>query len=364
MTSVLVEGRSLRLPGHEITWAGHCPWTSGPCFGTEDGEILVCRASTGDALDVLPYHFSNEAVNGVAFWRDFVGISTRSDVVVARRGQTEPVIKAQEGAHGILALHSGLFFAPMGISGVLRIEPGASPGRRLAIERPSHGQINFYKLVALDDQGPGDLMACASRNDGLLSIRAVGDAALDIRGWASRHADFIDVCSIASDDAPRAVAGLCLDGSLVLLRDLLAEEEPRTIRLAGISGTPYSILSAGGNLLVLTSQMLISVPDLLPWFLGGGHSDGEPNYRFTSVQAVDAFLISPSQVAIVLDDEVRLLDFPVASHASESRASNGRGADQRLQNEPLLHTWWTEAGQRAEQIQQAWDKPTLVMQIA
>lgn len=368
MTAILDEGRSLRFPGHEITWAGHCPWTGGLCFGTEEGEVLVGRPSIGDSLDMLPIKVSDEAVNGIAFWKDLVGVSTRSDVVVARRGITEeewlPVVQAREGAHGILAVPSGRFFAPMGISGILRIEPGASPQRRLAMERPSQGQIDFYKLVSLDDGEPGDLMACASRNDGLLSIRASGDASLDIRGWASIDADFVDVCSIASGDTPRAVAGLCLNGSLILVRDLLAEEAPRTIRLGGISGTPYSILRAGDSLLVLTSRMLVAVPDLLRWFHNGGPSDDEPNYQFTPVRAVDAYLTTPSQVALVLDDEVRFLDFPVASNSSVVRTANGRSGDERLPNGGPFFSGWTEARPCAEQIQQAWDRPSLVMQSA
>ena len=45
MIPPLVEGRSLRFPDQEITWAGECPWTGGFCFGTESGDLLICGST-------------------------------------------------------------------------------------------------------------------------------------------------------------------------------------------------------------------------------------------------------------------------------------------------------------------------------
>ncbi len=127
MIAPLVEGRSIRLQGDEITWAGECPWNGGFCFGTESGELLICDEHY-DRLDVHQHKVSEEAINGVAFRKGIVGVSTRSQVIVARRispdDSISEVVKADRGgAHGIVATPGGRFFAPMGVAGLLVVDP-------------------------------------------------------------------------------------------------------------------------------------------------------------------------------------------------------------------------------------------------
>src|SRR5260370_21165284 len=92
-----------KFPNEEITWAGEDPWTGGFCVGTESGKILFPSASQHSA-DV---RLAAEAVNGVAFWKESVGVSTRSQVHIYRsdhtRGGVQLVARIRAGAFGIVA---------------------------------------------------------------------------------------------------------------------------------------------------------------------------------------------------------------------------------------------------------------------
>jgi hypothetical protein len=331
MISPLVKGQSLRFPAQEITWAGECPWTGGFCFGTEGGDLLICRKDGPDELDRPPIKFSEEAVNDVAFWRDYVGVSTRSELTVARRSSSDDdlitLITIPGGAHGILATPGGHFFAPMGASGLLRVDPGrigSSDG--VSIDEPSQAVINFYKLIYLGDSSRGEVLACAARTSGLLVIGSDRDKPLEITGMVSENVDFVDVCSVSTPRWPHAAVGLGLDRSLIFVRDLLAEETPQTLRLGGLRGTPYSILSADGRLFVLTSKELVAFPDLLDWYLQGESSDRPFRYRHTPIQAVDAYLAYGKHLMVVMDEEVRFFEIPRLGQPIGDRThENGHG---------------------------------------
>jgi hypothetical protein len=326
----LIQGGSLRFPDHGITWAGECPWTGGFCFGTENGELLICRNVGVDQLGVDPIKVSEEAVNGVAFWRDYVGVSTRSELIVGRRGPAEEdlrtIIRAAGGAHGILATPEGRFFAPMGVAGLLRIDLDQLPRGGVNIEVPNQTIINFYKLTSLGDASRQDLLACAARTSGLLTIQTAGDGEPPIVGLVSPSIDFIDVCSVSSARWPQAIVGLSLDRSLIFVRDLLAEETPQTLRLGQLRGTPYSILSADDRLFVLTSKELVAFHDLVPWYRDGEARDRPFRYRYTPIQAVDAYIAYGKRLMVVMDEEVRFFDIPrLAEPVDEDIRGNGQG---------------------------------------
>ncbi|MGP0069249.1 MAG: hypothetical protein ACLQGP_37320 [Isosphaeraceae bacterium] len=356
MIPPLVKGPSLRFPDQEITWAGECLWTGGYCFGTESGELLICRNDGRDELDVLPIKVSEEAVNDVAFWRDYVGVSTRSELTVARRSSLDddliPLLTTPDGAHGILATPGGRFFAPMGALGLLRVDPERIGGDdRITIDEPSQDIISFYKLIYLGGSSQDEVLACAARTSGLLLIESNGDKPLEIKGIVSKTVDFIDVCSVSSPRWPHAVVGLSLDRSLIFVRDLLSDETPQTLRLGELRGTPYSILSAAGRLFVLTSKELVAFPDLLNWYLRGESLDRPFRYRYIPIQAVDAYLAYGKHLIVVMDDEVRFFEIPgLAQPTGDHAHENGHGD----------LAGWREAEQLPNTIQPIWDNLSLV----
>jgi hypothetical protein len=346
----LVEGRSIRFSEQEITWAGECPWTGGFCFGTESGELLVYRDEGESALDVLPITVSEEAINGVAFWHDRVGVSTRAELSVARRSPSDDdlvrLVTAPGGAHGILATPGGRFFAPTGAAGLLRIDLARPPREWVMIDRPDQAALNFYKIIALEGYSSQDLLASAARTSGLLLIRSDRDKPSAIMGLVSQDVDFIDVCSISSSNWPHAVVGLSLDRTLIFVRDLLAEETPQTLRLGALRGAPYSILSADGHLFVLTSKELVVFPDLLSWYLSGEPSDRPIRYRYTPIQAVDAYIAYRKHLMVVMDDEVKLFEIPRLVQPFDNNTHENGYEDL---------PGWSEGEQLPNTVQPTWD---------
>ena len=107
MNSARVEGQIHRFPGEEITWAGDCPCTGTLCFGTESGKVLIDMPTPSSSTEFLEYQVSGEAINGVAFWKRYMGVSTRSDVSVhflrMPLNGIDPLESETTGAHDILA---------------------------------------------------------------------------------------------------------------------------------------------------------------------------------------------------------------------------------------------------------------------
>ena len=147
------------------------------------------------------------------------------------------------------------FHCAMGTEGLYRLDMRASGGPRAWNERASGATLYYYSATYLGSVGRTDLVACSGRTDGLIRFQ------LDTIGPENRistlsapAADVIDVCSLESTDWPFAVAALRLDRSVILVRDLRSEIEPDTVKLEGISGTPYAIRCARSSLHTLRTN--------------------------------------------------------------------------------------------------------------
>jgi hypothetical protein len=198
----------------------------------------------------------------------------------------------------------------MGAAGLLRIDLEQVPSGRGTIDAPEQSVFYFYKLIYLGESSNKEILACAGRTSGLMRIGSGEDDPLDLVGLVSQNIDLIDVCSIPSSEWPFAVVGLSYDRSLIFVRDLLANEAPQTLRLGEMRGTPYSILSNEGHLFVLTSEEMMAFPNLLSDYLQGDSLDRPFRYRYTPIQAVDAYIALGEHLIIILDDEVRLYEIP------------------------------------------------------
>jgi hypothetical protein len=311
-----LNGRLFQIREEEITWAGECPWTGGFCFGTVDGGIFYYKEAAGRG-DVEPHQLAvaEEAINGVAFWKDFVGVSTRSEVSLYRLRSSgedvELVTGVPRGAHGILSTPGGQFLAPLGVDGMLCIDAERAPQFKPWIDHARQSQLYYYHLIYLGDSADHQILACAARTEGLLRIPFDKDKPGDrIIGFTSSDIDLIDVCALSSPEAPFAVAGLSLDRSLIFVRNILEDAEPRRLRFEEIRGTPYGILRADGHLFVLTSEELVVLPGLAARFLNGEPMDHQVHGRRTPIQAVDAYLVREKYLMIVLDDGVSILEIP------------------------------------------------------
>ncbi len=354
MSSLVVESKSLPFPDEEITWAGECPWTGSLCFGTENGELLVGRQiGEGDLKILPPIMVGKDAINDVAFWKDFVGISTPSEVVFARKspsgdGIDPVVIRTPDGAHGILATPEGHFFAPMGTAGLLRMDVDKIPVGGVTIDKPDRAAPYFYRLIYLGKAAEQEILACAARTSGLLIIRSDADH-MDVVELVSQDVDFVDVCSMDSLEWPHAVVGLSWDGTLIFIRDL-SQAQPQALRLEELHGTPSSILSADGHLFVLTSKRIVALPNLLTRYLQGDRLDHSFRCRFTPIQAVDAYVAYGKHLLVVMDKEVRSFEIArLVQLAVETSIGNG----------PLDLREWGESEQKLSFVQPSWESLTL-----
>ena len=76
----------------------------------------------------------------------------------------------------------------------------------------------------------------------------------------SAYVDVIDICRLRSDIYPFAAVSLAIDNSLHFSNDLFHKGVQRTFAFQEISGTPYRLLSANGDIYILTNTMLYILP--------------------------------------------------------------------------------------------------------
>ena len=314
MSVSLAVDRRIRIPNEEIMWAGDCPWTGGYCFGTESGRLLFCKKSP-EGLDVeFSASLAGESINGVAFFNEYVGVSTPSEVIVRRRvseSQFETIADGSGGAHGILATPTGLFIAPMGLEGLLIINVRESGALHVWNDRARGASLNFYSATYLGNDGGQEVLAFAGRTDGLIKLQ------FDVAGVHSRtttltapDADVVDVCALGSDRWPFAVAAFRRDRSVVLVRDVLNDNRPDTLQIDGILGTPYAIRSAQGHLFVLTSEQVTVFPNLARSYLEREQFDALLHSRLRHVHAVDMFISMEKELLILTHQEIEFDDIP------------------------------------------------------
>jgi hypothetical protein len=312
MRSGLAETRQIRIPNEAITWAGNCPWTGGYCVGTESGRVL-CYRDDGDELSLeLEEVIAEDAINGVAFHKEFVGVSTRSEVLAYRRGadgRFQLIVFGPDGAHGILATPGGHFLAPMGTEGFFCVDASGTAKPRAWIESISGVPLNLYSLTHLGRSAGKEVLASACRIDGLSRIEF--DAAREhseINRLTAPDLDVVDVRSLGSTRWPFAVAALCVDRKVILVRNIIADDQPQVLRIDGIGGTPYAIRCGIGHLLILTSEHVAVFPDLADWFLESEWLEPPPKYRQRRTHADDMFIARDNELLLATDERLDIED--------------------------------------------------------
>ena len=306
MNDRIISGIGHRIPGEEITWAGRCPSTGELCFGTASGRLFLVPADTLPAPDKVDGpKVTDEPINAVAFSGELIGISSRSEVSIARRrpdgglDRHEPFFDG--GAHGIVPTSSGGFIASLGSDGLLLItsEAGKIEARVGAIEGMTP---DFYRLTPLGQIRDNEVFACAARESGLLTITVQGGLVMSITGHQFDGIDLVDVCPLRSPAAPFGVVALNLDGNLLMTKNVL-EGEPLILAFDELHGPAYSVLSAQGHVFVLTSTELVIFPDLVADFLAGRAMDRILTASAMPVHADEAFLLDEDAVLVTEDDK-------------------------------------------------------------
>lgn len=319
----------IHLPGEEISWVGACPWTGDLCVGTGSGKFMLLREGPGGFQPVDAWQFATEPINGVAFWGEWVGVSTRAEVVVARwNAGTGEVDRIEEphfdgGAHGIEAVASRGFLAPLGGGDLLEI--GFEASRIILsmghIDAPG---LNLYKVARLGASEGGEVFACAARRGGLLSIPHAGKVQPRFVSRQFPGLDLIDVCSLSPGRRPLAVAALAADLTLLLGHDIEGEgaSDFRAFRLEQMTGKGSALMCVGGQLFVLTSREFLALPDLATQFLAGEPLNRPTHYFGMSIRPSDAYLLSDLAIGLLVGDDVHI--YPINRLLGEvARRSSG-----------------------------------------
>src|SRR5262249_35159603 len=135
-------------------------------------------------------------------------------------------------------------------------------------------------------------------------------------------------CALAHPDWPLAAAALGVDGSVYLMKDVLADAGPLALKFEGMQGNAYRIFSAEGTLFVLTSKFLYSLPGLVGRFLReDAMPGGSTAVRAVSIEAVDAYMAYSRWLLILMPGLVLSVDIQtLLGEASVFPLANGPGS--------------------------------------
>jgi hypothetical protein len=321
-----------RFRDFDVSWAGRGRNSGEFCFGSEDGKVLFTDEHLNDAkvLKESPLQ-SVEAINGLAFLHDRIGLSTRCEVVfVSQPGVNGNGFRSvfPAGAHGIIATASGYFVAPLGRSGLLIAKPSSGNDQPLTISRVSHKPINFYKVVHIP-YGGGEVLAIAARLDGVAAMPFSSDGTGLFSSFTYPGLDVVDVCSLGQNLAAPAIAAVSRDCTLILSKDALYDPHPTTIKFDEFKGTAYRVLYHDGNLLLLTSRAVYLLAGLGRRFLNGEPVGLTPTpTKAIILEAVDANIGDQQTLLVVVPDGVIpiALDLPIGGAPSAELANEAHQA--------------------------------------
>lgn len=303
-----ITGHVLKLSDdRSISWIGKCPWTQGVCIGTDTGEVLfpdpISAAETqGNMAGVFA---AIEAVNGVAFSGDFIGVSTIGEIAIGERSEFGHKTRHtfDRGAHGIIAAAHGGFFACLGDDGVLFIDPNKNQTTPLQI---SSFPTYFYKIASIHVNDRYETFIAAMGDHGLLNF-SHGPAGFDnkCRIFQGNKIDFIDVCSIANSNYPFAFAALGNAGKLILCKDIKTQNASH-FDFGFTHHTAYEMRYAQGALFLLFDDRMVIIRDLVQRFLNDVDLDKPHDIIEIPVDASDIFVVDDSLWLLVGDDACEL----------------------------------------------------------
>jgi hypothetical protein len=319
MSRLLENGGNINVPclhiplpeGFDVCWAGPSPLGTGLCFGSTDGWLLFADEEGRPLGDPAKASVSREAINGVVRAGSWVVVSTRGDVnfwtLPGTEGGHDEVAVLPCGAHGIGTTARGDVIAPLGRNGIMFVEPPFTP--ETSITALGEEGLNVYRVVSLLSPSGTEVLACAARTGGVAAGPFSGSQTTTMRTATFNGLDVIDICPLVSGERSLAVAALSRDGSIILFRDVLADDRPVTVKFRKVQGTAYRLLSHSGELYVLTSKGLYVLGKLAARFLAGELSAGVVTRILPlPMDAVDMDNACDRWLLVVMPDEVRRFD--------------------------------------------------------
>ena len=327
------------LKDFAVSWVGPHPLQPGFCFGSEDGRLLLTNLHAKVTSGPFKASASGEAINGVAFSGEWLAVSTRADVTMRCFPRVAGVkaVVLPYGAHGVVAVQSGYFAAPMGHTGVMMLKAGSGPGDDVGVLSPVNNGMDFYQVIAMRGRGKKDLLVCATRQQGIgLTELRWGNPTYNMRIAAFEGIDVVDVCAVPSKSGSPAIAAVGLDGSLILVRDALRDPAPTNIKFKTIKGTAYRVLCRGEDLVVLTSRGLYVLEKLAHRLASGTQAENFTTQIFAvPMEAVDANIVRDRWLLVITSDEVFVGDLDLIRHARPKDSEISQTVNQARQTHDL-----------------------------
>jgi hypothetical protein len=341
----------IRLDGFSPSWIGSHPFQPGFAVGSESGKAAFTDESGAETIARYALSDSNESINGIAGFGDYLAASTRHDVAIFAfsRGPNGHVHSAiiPRGSHGIIAsTESAQFLAPIGHDGLLVVTPTPAAISQHRINTFPGTLANFYRLCELpaSENRLHFIAACRSAGVGILDISKVsGETGLVVGQFP---ADIVDVAYLGTPDYPHAIAATGLRGELLLCRDIVRHEPPIALHYEGLVGRVYRICSGHGHLFLITGRAV---------YVLGGLANRLVQHEFDCktqtpimtipMRAVDATIVNNKWLLAVMADEIHRYDLAeiderIASFENED--TNWKFTEQAIQ------TWTTrEVGETA-----------------
>jgi hypothetical protein len=328
--STLVRFLHIPLPeGFEVCWAGPSPLGAGLCFGSTDGRVLFAGEDGCPQRPPGKGSESREAINGVVCAGTWVVVSSRGDVnfwpLPGTEGGDSEGCVLPYGAHGIGTTARGQVIAPLGRNGIMIVEPPFTP--ETSITALGEEGLYVYRVISLLSPSGTEVLACAARKGGVAAGAFSVSHTMTMRTATFSGLDVIDICPLDLGARSLAAAALGRDGSIILFRDVLADDKPVTVKFRKVQGTAYRLLSHGGELYVLTSKGLYVLGKLASRFLARALSaDVVTQILTVPMDAFDANLVPERWLLVVLPHEVRRFD-ATWIHANVPEGTLGQEAE-------------------------------------
>jgi hypothetical protein len=267
--------QALHMPDFGLSWAGENPFGEGFCLGSEAGNLVLTDTQGRPRSLLGRASASGEAISGVAFSQNHFAVTTRKDINIIgplrlERGHVPSVVFIPAGAPDVVAAPSGYFVIPLGRGGVAFLKPGQRAQEPVAVSNAPDSRLNFCRVVALPVEKENDLIVCAGRRGGLgFCDFQKGARGHVLHAVSFDELDIVDVCSMGTREHPLAIAAVSRDGSLVFFHDIRIGKNPFILKFNGVKGTVYRVLSARGDIYLLTSNGLFGLFQLADRFLCG-----------------------------------------------------------------------------------------------
>lgn len=335
----------IRIEGFEPSWAGPHPLEEGFCIGSEDGRVAFTDVNGNFTGDPFLLAKSGEAISGVAGTTEWLAAGTRREVAILfpdKDGDGGATLKTiDQGVHGVLAPSEHLLVAALGHGGLMMVTPIADGESRIDTYS-FEGYVNVYQVQELPGNRTPNAFVAACRSNGVgLMFYSADEHKIEWETWQCEGIDVVDVAPVGTPAFPNAVAAAGISGEIILFRDIVNHDRPILLKYDEFQGRTYRVMSADGDLFILTSKAMYVIGGLAKRLNQPTMGEQSAPVMSLPMNALDANVCGNRWLLAVKPDEVARYDIQQIHDIIADFAATGRSLP-RAQ----MRCGWTELGAR------------------